>query len=139
MKKAVLPIVLCVLLLCGCDEVHYYHTESSQQPSAESVYDPVAPFVCGDAGVYDTVNDAEYLLEPNVFARERGEQLFSDGKHTVYRVKDVHESFLLCDAQNRVYRNSGKSWLAEPGSEEWKEMHPALLYRPSSNDETSAD
>ncbi len=139
MKKTVLLTVICAFLLCGCNEVRYYHTESSQTPVEESVYDPVPPFVCGDAGVYDTVNDAEYLLEPDVFAKERGELLFSDGKHNVYLVKDVHESYLLCDAQNRVYRNSEKPWLSEPGSEKWKETHPALLYRPSSNDETSAD
>lgn len=134
MKRIVSLSILCVLLLCGCGRIPYYREESSLVPSTESVSDPVPPFVCGENGFYDTVNDTEYFLEPNIYAKERGELLFSDGEHTVYLVKDLHESYVLCDAQKRIYRNSQKPWLTEPGSTEWTETHPALIYRGTPDD-----
>ena len=141
MKKTLYVLLVCALLACtaGC-EVSYYSEESSLTPSEASVEDSVPPYVFGENGFYDTVNDLEYLRETGVLAKEKGETYISNGEHTFYKIAGVHESYMLCDEKGRVYKNVAMPWAAEPFSADFSEKHPALMTEePADDTNSSAD
>ena len=114
------------MLLCAC-EPHYYHEESSETPSAESVADPTPAFVFGENGFYDTANDREYLiLSEYVLAKEKGEEYCAGGGHTFYRIVGEAEEYLLCDETMRVYCNSELPFAYPWEDAEFETRHPGL-------------
>ncbi len=128
MKRVTAFLFLALLaLLPGC-QTRYYHETSPETLSVESVTDSVPPFVFGQNGFYDTVSDAEYLLVPEVEAKAQGEEYFSDGEKTLYRVEGLHESYFLMDGEGNVYKNAAMPWMIEPGEDGWEDDYPALTY-----------
>ena len=138
MKKILYLLLACVLLVsfAGC-EVSYYHEESSLTPSEASVEDSVPPYVFGEDGFYDTANDVEYLRAAGVFAVEKGDAYITDVAHTFYRIVGVHESYMLCDENGEVFKNSTMPWAAEPFSDDFAEKHPALTTEGATDDTSS--
>lgn len=118
-------LALVTLLAAGC-QMRYYHEESSSVPSAESLEDSVPPYVFGENGFYDTAEDAEYLLIPDLGAKTRGEEVFSFDGRTFYKVEGLHESYFLVDGNGNVYKNAALRWTVEPGGEGWEAAYPAL-------------
>lgn len=128
MKRKTVCLLLALLaLLPGC-QTKYYHETSSETLSVESLTDSVPPFVFGQTGFYDTSSDAEYLPVPEVEAKERGEEYFSDGERTLYRVEGLHESYFLMDEEGVVYKNAAMPWMIQPGEDGWADDYPALTY-----------
>ena len=106
--------------------MQYYHEESTATLSEESLEDTVPPYVVGEKGFYDTAADVEYLLLPDVRAKERGEELFAVDGRTFYRIAGVGETFLIADKSGNVYKNSSIDWIDPPGEPGWAESYPAL-------------
>lgn len=128
MKKiaALICLLACLpLYVAGC-QVSYYHEESSVTLSVESLEDTVPPYVMGEKGFYDTAADAEYLLLPDVRAKERGEELFALDGRTFYKVAGVGETFLIADGSGNVYKNASIDWIRAPGESGWAEDYPSL-------------
>ena len=128
MKKTIASLFLlaCVpLLVVGC-QVSYYHEESSVTLSVESLEDSVPPYVLGEKGFYDTGADVEYLLVPDIRAKERGEELFALDGRIFYQVAGVGETFLVADGSGNVYKNASIDWINPPGDSKWAEDYPSL-------------
>lgn len=127
MKKLVCFVLVCVtFLLAGCQNGYYYKDTSTLEVTSTEISDPVPPYVFGEKGFYDTAADAEFYLADGVFAGQIGEEAFTFEEHTLYVIVDVHPSYMLCDKDGRVYKNVDMPWIAEPGSQEFAEKHPAL-------------
>lgn len=129
-----LILCLCLVLFTGCNGKYYYVSDDSSaaDTSSKEVSDPVPPYVLGEKGFYDTVNDAEYYLADGVYAREIGELLFEGEGTSLYRIGGTHEdyaSYLLCDGEGRVYKNCDLPWTVLPGEEGFDEAYPALEIR----------
>lgn len=127
MKKSIIGLLLlvCLLTASGC-RVQYYHEESSEALSVESLEDSVPPYVVGEKGFYDTAADVEYVLLPDVRARSRGEEFFALDGRTFYQVAGVGETFLIADGSGNVYKNASIDWIDPPGTPAWAEAYPAL-------------
>lgn len=129
MKKFALLMILCLCVaqLAGCNGKYYYVAEdSSGETSSQAVSDPVPAYVFGEKGFYDTEGDVEFYLAPGLYAKEIGETIFDDGEHSVHKIVDAHESYLLCDGEGRVYKNADLPWTVEPGEEGFAEAYPGL-------------
>lgn len=127
MKKGLLfASVLAALLCAGCQNGVYYQSASSEETSYTSYTDSVPPYVFGENGFYDTVNDVEFYRCEGVYAGTVGEVYGSCDGRTVYTVEGVHESYLLCDEDGVIYKNADLPWTVEPGEEGFAEAYPAL-------------
>lgn len=128
MKKMIVGLLLiaCMPLLASGCRMPYYHEESSETLSVESIEDSVPPYVAGEKGFYDTAADVEYLLVPDIRARSRGEELFAFDGRTFYQVAGVGETFLIADGSGKVYKNAAIDWIDPPGEPGWAEAYPAL-------------
>lgn len=127
MRKIVCFLLVCVtFVLAGCQNGYYYKDTSTLEVTSAEVSDPVPPYVFGEMGFYDTVNDAEFYLAEGIYAGRIGEEAFTFEERTFYVIVDVHPSYMLCDGEGRVYKNTDMPWLAEPDSDAFAEKHPAL-------------
>ncbi len=127
MKRYILFVLVCgVFVLAGCQNGIYYSDTSTLEATSAEVSDPVPAYVFGEKGFYDTVNDVEFYLAEGIYAGQIGEEAFAFEEHTFYVIVDVHPSYMLCDQEGRVYKNTDMPWIAEPDSEEFAEKHPAL-------------
>ena len=127
MKKWIcFALAVLTLALAGCQNGVYYSDTSTLEVTSAEVSDPVPAYVFGEKGFYDTVADAEFYPAEGVFAKEIGEEIFASEEITLHKIVDVHEAYMLCDSMGRVYKNTAMPWIAEPGSEEFAEAHPAL-------------
>ena len=135
-KTAAVLIALTLLcapaaLLCACGgEIPYYHQESSRAAAPEEISDPVPAFVIGENGLYDTVNDIEYVLFEDVRPKQRGELVASgtaDGKEKrFYEIENEHRTYFLCDENGAVYKNTLMPMMSMPGDEEFESQYPGL-------------
>ncbi len=127
MKKLICFLLVCVtLVLAGCQNGYYYKDTSTLEVTSTEVSDPVPPYVFGEKGFYDTVADAEFYPAEGIYAKEIGEEAFAYEEHTFYVIVGVHPTYMLCDADGQVYKNTDMPWIAEPDSEEFATAHPAL-------------
>ena len=138
--KRILLILLAACMLtaasaCG-GRIPYYHQESSAVESSEEPSDTLPRFVFGENGLYDTVNDIEYVRLEGVSAKTVGEPYASgqrNGQEVVfYAVADQNPSYLLCDAEGNIYKNTVMPMLSMPGDSAFEEQYPGL--RPSGED-----
>ncbi|MBQ9794844.1 MAG: hypothetical protein IJW34_07880 [Clostridia bacterium] len=134
MKKLVLLLCLCTMLLAGCNGKYYYVSDGSSQADTSSVEisAPVPLYVFGEKGFYDTVNDAEFYPAEGIYAKEVGDLLYEGDGIAIHRIGGTHEdygTYLLCDGEGRVYKNADLPWTVEPGAEGFGEAYPALEIR----------
>lgn len=122
-----LPLAGLLLLTASCGgDIPYYHQESSVEEIPESVEDSVPPLIAGENGVYDTVNDIEYVRIDGLIPKKIGKPFLTD-QSGYFEVENEPVSYFICDAEGVVYKNTMMPMLSMPGDDLFEEQYPGFL------------
>ena len=115
-----------LLLTSACSgDIPYYHQESSHPEIPESVEDNIPPFVAGENGVYDTVNDIEYIRIDGLVPKKIGKPVWTE-QDGFFAVEDEPVSYFICDANGVVYKNTMMPMLSMPGDDTFEQQYPGF-------------
>lgn len=131
LKNRIWPLALAVTVLMGAScggDIPYYHTESSVQESEEPVEDNIPLLVVGKNGVYDTVNDIEYVRIDGLEPKKIGKPFLTD-QSGFFEVEGEPSSYFICSSDGIVYKNTMMPMLSMPGDSLFEQQYPGFENR----------
>ena len=121
-----LPLAGLLILTAACSgDIPYYHQESSLEEIPESVEDSIPPLIIGENGVYDTVNDIEYVRIDGLTPIKIGKPFLTD-QSGYFEVENEPVAYFICDADGIVYKNTTMPMLSMPGDDLFEQQYPGL-------------